>query len=59
MHRRDFLKYTGPAGGTLALEGAAAAGYISGGADKKGYTGWGRAPYANFSTAKVSKNQII
>lgn len=45
MHRRDFLKYTGLAGGTLALGGAAAAGYMSG-ADKTGNTDWGRAPYA-------------
>ncbi|TVQ20018.1 MAG: reductive dehalogenase [Bacteroidetes bacterium] len=45
MHRRDFLKFTGLASGTLVLGGAAAAGYMSG-ADKTGNTGWGRAPYA-------------
>ncbi len=44
MDRRKFLKYTGLAGGTLALGGIASAGYMAG-ADKDGHTGFGRTYY--------------
>lgn len=44
MDRRNFLKYSGLASGTLALAGISTAGFVAG-HNKDGNTGFGRTPY--------------
>ncbi len=44
MDRRNFLKYSGLAGGALTLAGASTAGFMAG-KNKDSHTGFGRAPY--------------